>query len=76
MIPGPHVEDDGFGSAFGGGVSDDGGDKVEDEVPKGFQSVAHHDVEHALFLVAAEHSAGSRFRLVALLVAYEGAAVE
>ena len=38
--------------------------------------MALHDVEHALFLVAADHSADRRLRLVALLVAYEGASVE
>ena len=50
--------------------------KLNTRSQKGFQFLALHDVEHALFLVAADHSADRRFRLVALLVAYEGAAVE
>ena len=49
--------------------------KLKTRSQKGF-ILALHDVEHALFLVAADHSADRRFRLVALLVAYEGAAVE
>ena len=72
----PHVEDDGGGSELGRRVADDGGDEVEDEVPEGFQFMAHHDVEHALFGAAADHSADRRLRLVALPVAYKGASVE
>ena len=76
MISGPHVENDGGGSGIGERVADDGGNEVEDEVPEGFQFLALHDVEHALFPLAANHSADRRHRLVALPVAYEGAAVE
>ena len=76
MIPGPHVEDDGGGSELGRRVADDGGDEGEDEVPEGFQFLALHDVEDALFPLAANHSADRRLRLVALPVAYKSAAVE
>ena len=72
----PHVEDNGGCAVWRDGVADDGGDEVEDEVPEGLQFVAHHDVEHALFGAAADHSADRRFRPVALLVAYEGTSVE
>ena len=72
MISGPHVENE----VLGRRVADDGGDEVEDEVPEGFQFRAHHNVQHALFDAAADHSADRRPRLIALLVAYEGASAE